>query len=317
MLDNVAMVTQGTGTPESEDDCDNGGWMTLTDAGGNPFTSAASCYAYATGTTVSAVLPGGACDNITFTGTEDGSANVPAAVTCVLAPGSTITADLTVRKNATLWVEGATVGQDLLAHRPMGVDMENGVTVGRDLIIHRIQGVPGGEPANEFCNVVVGRNMRITSAGPEAPIDMTCDGAATTAAAAANQVANDLVVTANAGPVTIESTDVGRDATITGTAYMVTVAGNKVAGNLITAGNRPASGAPADALAVTTAFRNTVGQTARCSDNATGSSCRASRPGGTGSSAATHTSHGDAGSGGHSRHRRAKRIAHLRRHERR
>ena len=71
--------------------------------------------------------------------------------------------DFTVRQNATLYVEGATVDGELVAHRPQGIDMENGITVGRRLTINRIQGVPAGEPANEFCNLNVG-DVHITSA---------------------------------------------------------------------------------------------------------------------------------------------------------
>ncbi len=178
VIDDV-VVTAGTGEPGSEDDCDNGGWMTLIDGRGNPFASAAACYAFATGTTLEVSLPrGGRCDNVTFTGVFDGSVEVPRNATCVLAPGAVITTDVTVRLDATLYVEGATVGRSLLAHRPLGVDMQNGGTVGRNLVVHRIQDVPAGEPTNEFCNLDVGGRTSITSVGPQAPIDRCAVGAA-------------------------------------------------------------------------------------------------------------------------------------------
>ena len=132
---------------------------------------------------------------------------------------------------------------------------------------------------------------------------------------AANRVGGDLVVKGNEGPVAIESTRVGKDARITGNRSSVTVAGNTVAGNLTISSNKPPSGAPADALATTTAFHNKVGHKTECSGNSEGSSCRVSPPKGARSSLATQRSHGGSGSGAQHRQRRAKRTRHVNPHE--
>ncbi len=310
VIDNVVLVPGG-GQPEVEDDCDDGGWTTLSDGSGNPFPSQAACIAFATNTTLSSTLPSGVCNNITFTGTFStlgvdgfaGDASVPNGATCVLAPGSVVTHDFTVGQGATLYVEGATIDHDLTAQMPKGIDMENGITVDHNLNINQIQGVPAGEPANEFCKLVVLGSTSISSAGPQAPIDMSCS------TLEANRLAGNLSVSGNSGPITIENADVGKNATVSGNTYSVTVVGNTVKGNLaITNNTRPAT-LPVDVYAITTAYNNHVRGKATCSGNAKGSSCKVSS--GKGSSLAKSGSKKHKGPGTtNSSHRHVKKTRH-------
>ncbi len=304
VIDNV-VLSAGGGQPEVEDDCDNGGRTTLTDASGTPFPNAASCYAFATGTTVRAVLmPSGQCVGTTFTGISPGDVQVPAGATCVMAPGAIVQGNLTVR-SSTLYFEGATVTNDLMGQDPVGIDMENGGNIGNNLNINALQLVPAGEPANEFCNLRVSGNTTIKSGGPLAPVDMS------RSTLEANRVAGNLRVVGNNGPVTIAGASVGRDATVSTNTYSVSVVGNTVKGNLaITDNKRPAT-LPRDVYAITTAYNDHVKGTARCAGNAKGSSCKVSS--GTGSSLATHGSKKHKASGStRSHHRPAKKARHAR-----
>ncbi len=208
------------------------------------------------------------CDNVTFAGTYTGNARVPKGAICVLEPTAVISHNLTVEQGATLYSEGATVRHDLIAHMPHGIDLDNGATVGHDLEISKLQAVPAGEPANQLCNLNVGHNTNITGARRQAPIDMSCS------APAADHVVNDLRVTGNDGPVTVENASVGKDATVSANAYSVTVVGNMIGGDLTITHNKRPVALPRDVYAITTGYNNRVGGKAKCSRDAKGSTCK-------------------------------------------
>ncbi len=277
VLDNVALfATPLTRTATTEDSCENGGFSSEANASGTVFSSQAACDAFVTGTTLSATLSNGQCNNITFTGDYHGDVTVPQGATCVLAPGAVVEHDLNVQKGATLYDEGATVQHDFQAQQANGVDIDPGSQVGHDLNINGLTGVPATETANEICGANIGHDMTIQNSAAGAPVEAGC------ADEGGNSVGHDINVNNNAGPVTVDDNTSGHDLNVNNNTGGATVMSDTSGHDINTNNNKPGA---------LIAGGNSASHNDNCQGNAAGSNCNAPVGGGGGGlSLAHHTS---------------------------
>jgi hypothetical protein len=174
---------------------------------------------------------------------------VPAGAVCRLLPGTTVSHTITVRTGGTLNAQGVTVGADVVLTGPLPSSL-CATTIAHDVTVSN-----AGASATP---IVIGDTANGCSASNRIGHDIVISGNAGPVTVSGNQVGHDVVVKGNQGRMTVSANQVTHDVVVSSNTGAVTVSANRAGNDLVVQGNKPGGA---------TIVGNTATHNATCSGN--------------------------------------------------